>query len=186
MKRIIVFDLDGTLAESKQAVDPEMGELLADLGGLCVEPLEDLLQFPRTAVEALLQQSINDGRLLLIFEIFGLDDPVEDACVGFSLMRGSGSPLVGTDGLLLTGQTFDLDPDLPTIELEDQAINSGRLLAQPVDLDLPISFFDTDLIFQTQQGVFQVDLHEDGSFSGFMAGPGWLCLTLAGPDPGRP
>lgn len=33
MKRIIVFDLDGTLAESKQAVDPEMGELLADLLG---------------------------------------------------------------------------------------------------------------------------------------------------------
>lgn len=31
MKTIIIFDLDDTLAESKQPVDPEMGALLADL-----------------------------------------------------------------------------------------------------------------------------------------------------------
>ncbi len=31
MKRLIAFDLDGTLAESKQAIDAEMGELLARL-----------------------------------------------------------------------------------------------------------------------------------------------------------
>jgi HAD superfamily hydrolase (TIGR01484 family) len=34
MKRLIVFDLDGTLAESKSAVDPEMGKLLVDLLGV--------------------------------------------------------------------------------------------------------------------------------------------------------
>ena len=28
MKQLIVFDLDGTLAESKQAIDPEMASLL--------------------------------------------------------------------------------------------------------------------------------------------------------------
>lgn len=31
MKKLIAFDLDGTLAESKQAIDPEMGALLAGL-----------------------------------------------------------------------------------------------------------------------------------------------------------
>ena len=31
MKKLIVFDLDGTLAESKSALDPEMAELLAGL-----------------------------------------------------------------------------------------------------------------------------------------------------------
>lgn len=31
MKTIAIFDLDGTLAESKQPVDPEMGELIAGL-----------------------------------------------------------------------------------------------------------------------------------------------------------
>ena len=34
MKRLIVFDLDGTLAESKSAPDSEMSKLLHDLLGL--------------------------------------------------------------------------------------------------------------------------------------------------------
>lgn len=31
MKQLVAFDLDGTLAESKQAIEPDMGEALADL-----------------------------------------------------------------------------------------------------------------------------------------------------------
>ena len=31
MKTIVMFDLDGTLAESKQPIDPAMGSLLEDL-----------------------------------------------------------------------------------------------------------------------------------------------------------
>ncbi len=34
MKRLIAFDLDGTLAESKQPMEPAMGEALADLLGV--------------------------------------------------------------------------------------------------------------------------------------------------------
>ena len=34
MKRLIVFDLDGTLAESKSSLDPEMASLLHDLLGI--------------------------------------------------------------------------------------------------------------------------------------------------------
>ena len=34
MKKLIIFDLDGTLAESKSAVDAEMAELLRDLLGI--------------------------------------------------------------------------------------------------------------------------------------------------------
>ena len=34
MKRLIVFDLDGTLAESKASIDPEMADLLSSLLGI--------------------------------------------------------------------------------------------------------------------------------------------------------
>src|SRR5664279_3763787 len=34
MKKLIVFDLDGTLAESKAPLDAEMGKLLGDLIGI--------------------------------------------------------------------------------------------------------------------------------------------------------
>ena len=35
MKKLIVFDLDGTLAKSKSALDPEMATLLHDLLERC-------------------------------------------------------------------------------------------------------------------------------------------------------
>ena len=34
MKKLIVFDLDGTLAESKSSIDPEMATLLHALPGI--------------------------------------------------------------------------------------------------------------------------------------------------------
>ena len=34
MKQLIVFDLDGTLAESKSSLDPEMSSLIHDLLGI--------------------------------------------------------------------------------------------------------------------------------------------------------
>jgi len=34
MKKLIVFDLDGTLAESKSSLDAEMSRLLGDLLGI--------------------------------------------------------------------------------------------------------------------------------------------------------
>lgn len=34
MKQLVAFDLDGTLAQSKQAIQPDMGEALADLLGV--------------------------------------------------------------------------------------------------------------------------------------------------------
>ena len=33
MKKLVVFDLDGTLAESKASIDPEMAKLLRNLLG---------------------------------------------------------------------------------------------------------------------------------------------------------
>ncbi len=34
MKKLVVFDLDGTLAQSKSALDDEMANLLAELSGV--------------------------------------------------------------------------------------------------------------------------------------------------------
>ena len=36
MKSLVVFDLDGTLATSKQAIDPEMAELFSALLQICL------------------------------------------------------------------------------------------------------------------------------------------------------
>lgn len=53
MKRLIAFDLDGTLAESKEAIDTEMAQLLADLSKVamvCVISGGDWPQFETQVV----------------------------------------------------------------------------------------------------------------------------------------
>ena len=56
MKKLVAFDLDGTLAESKQAVDAEMATLLARLTGVadvCVISGGDWPQFKKQVVDRL-------------------------------------------------------------------------------------------------------------------------------------
>lgn len=67
-KRLIAFDLDGTLAESKQAVDDEMAGLLARLTGVadvCVISGGDWPQF-RTQVVDRLPADARMGRLWIM------------------------------------------------------------------------------------------------------------------------
>jgi hypothetical protein len=62
MKKLLVFDLDGTLAESKSAVDAEMARLLLDLLGVVKVAIisgGDLPQFEQQVLAHL----PNDGRL---------------------------------------------------------------------------------------------------------------------------
>ena len=68
VKRLVVFDLDGTLAESKQAIDPEMGRLLTEL--LAVRPVAiisggDWPQFERQLV-GFLPTEADVARLFLL------------------------------------------------------------------------------------------------------------------------
>ncbi len=56
MKKLIVFDLDGTLAESKSSIDPEMSRLLHDLIGVvkvAVISGGDWLQFENQVISKL-------------------------------------------------------------------------------------------------------------------------------------
>ena len=68
VKRLVVFDLDGTLAESNQSIDPEMGRLLTEL--LTVRPVTvisggDWPQFERQLV-GFLPEGADLTRLFLL------------------------------------------------------------------------------------------------------------------------
>jgi hypothetical protein len=136
------------------------------LGGLL--PLLDLTEF--TAVEVYIQDTINWGELLLMIEMEDVDDVENDPCVNVNLLRGLGEPTVGTDKIIESGQTFDRDLELPMSRSEGMTIEESRLVAGPLDLPLPVQYFDDHLTIHFQEGTLRHDIGEDGYGTGFLAG----------------
>jgi phosphomannomutase len=63
MKRLVAFDLDGTLAESKAAIDKEMAELLArltEVADVCVISGGDWPQFEKQVVGKLPRRAVRE------------------------------------------------------------------------------------------------------------------------------
>lgn len=165
------FDLDG-------AVGGEVGCFVADWTApdgtpgvdnafASVLPLLELTE--AAAVEGLIQTAIASGELLLTFDLAEVDDPADDACVDLTIGRALGPPILGTDGLVLSGQTFDPDLAQPSLSLPDLAQVDGVMRA-PVDLAVPITIFGVALQFELQDGQLEVERQPDGTLIGKFAG----------------
>jgi len=169
------FDLDGIVSTSTDPrgckiadyVSPE-GVPGIDNGFARVLPALDLTE--AVAVEGLIAQSIAAGDLLISLELTGVDDPVDDDCVGLTIGRATGDVLLGTDGTLEPGQTFDHDADLPSVHFDGLSIVDGRVLASPLDWSLPLQIFDVSLDFELTGGTIQIDLDPEGGMTGVIGG----------------
>ena len=161
------LDGDGPNCGHEDFVDSEGNEGIDNAFGALL-PLLDLTEF--TAVEVYLQDTINWGELLLMIEMEDVDSVENDPCVNVNLLRGLGEPTVGTDKIIESGQTFDRDLDLPMSRSEGMAVVDGRLEASPLNLPLPVQYFDDHLTINFEQGVLRHDIGEDGHGTGFLAG----------------
>ena len=54
MKKLVIFDLDGTLAQSKAAIDAEMAQLIDHLLALVKVAVKNICHFSSTATPPLL------------------------------------------------------------------------------------------------------------------------------------
>ena len=120
------------------------------------------------ALEPLLQQKINEGELTLLIEVSGLDDLVQDDCVAVRMLRGSGLPQLGTDGLILEDQTFDLDPAVQILPAVEGTVQDGVLEARGIAFDLPVVVFDFDMVLELSDAALRLDVSENGSASGVL------------------
>lgn len=169
------FDLDGIVSNSNDPrgckiedyVSPE-GVTGIDNGFARVLPALELTE--AVAVEGLIAQSIADGNLLITLELSGVDDLQNDDCVDLTIARATGDVLLGTDGLLLDGQTLVRDPTLPSTTFSDLSIVDGRLVATPLDWSLPLTVFNVSLDFELMDGAVRLDLGPDGGAAGVFGG----------------
>ena len=165
------FDLDGQTGngscsgddlaapDGRSGIDNAFGTLL---------PILEVTEF--NAAEYVISELIRTGEILVVGALAGLDDPVDDDCVGFSVERGLGAPMLGTDGDPLSLQTIDLDTTFEAPMFPEVQVVNGSVEGRPISMDLPIEFLDARMLFELRDGGIRMDLHEDGTASGVIAG----------------
>ncbi len=123
------------------------------------------------ALEPLVQESIDNGELLILIEMLDLDDETDDDCVDLHVQRGVGPPAIGTDGLILPGQTFERDLDAPDSFVECATITDGLLRAEGFGMRLPLNIFDEFVDFELRGGILEMQIDEEtGTYGGLFAG----------------
>jgi hypothetical protein len=125
------------------------------------------------AVEGLMLDSINNGELLLMLQITGIEsetqtESLQDDCVTLEFLHGEGTPLVGTDGAIIDGQSFSRDP-YPSV-FQSMAIEDGAFLAKGMELHLEMQVLDKYLIFDMNNGGIYGQIQEDGTLKGYFGG----------------
>jgi len=169
------FDLDGRTSDENDAagcyhrdfVGPD-GEPGIDNAFANVLPALELAG--GSAIEPLIQNSINDGRLLLMIGLDGVDDRRNDDCVRLRISRGTGEPAVGADGFILPGQTFDPDPSLDESIVECATIEDGVLRGSPFSMRLELNIFDEYIDLTLVESVLEMELLPEYGYVGRMGG----------------
>jgi len=129
-----------------------------------------LEQTEAVAVESIVRDHIESGVLLLLVELNDLDDPLNDDCVDFTMGRGQGDMLLAADSEIVPHQTFQRDDSLPSSSVLAAPLIDGSLQADPIEFSMPISIFGANIDLTLTEGATQIELYEDGSITGMVAG----------------
>ncbi len=169
------FDLDGHVSD---ADDPEgcFQEDLVDPNG--VEGIDNVFSSfipileasEGAALEGLLQDAIDAGRVLVLFELEDVDDRASDSCVNLEIVGGQGTPRLGTDGVILSGQTFDRDPSVPESRADGLSMVDGTVEAHGLSLTIPIQIFEISFGLELHDVALSVTLDELGGATGYLGG----------------
>jgi hypothetical protein len=84
--------------------------------------------------------------------------------------QATGEAILGTDGLLLDGQTFDRDTEAPTADTDPAAIADGILNARGLSIDLPVQILNAALTLPLRDGAVRLVPSGDDAWEGVLAG----------------
>ncbi len=172
------FNVDGVVSDGsdegscyrKDFTDAEGNEGIDNQIAVFVPELEKLLG---DAVDGLVQGAINNGDLLILLNVSGIDDLRNDDCVDLEVQLGLGKPTLGTDGVIEAYQTFDLDPKGETSIAKGGKIENGVLTVGPFELAIPIAIFDVAFTIHVHDALFRLTVTApDGTLKGGMLGGG--------------
>lgn len=171
------FDLDGLVSEEGGSTGCGIGDYTSPDGTTGVDnafirivPTLEATEAKISALEGLVQGAIDSGELLITFEVGGLESWETDTCVAVEVGKALGTPTLGTDGLILDGQTFDPDPAVPPTLLTGGAVAEGALVARGLSTNLPVQILNAEIELPLRQGAVHLEQVEDDLYTGFFAG----------------
>jgi hypothetical protein len=123
--------------------------------------LPALEQTEAAAISGLLQDSVEQGELLLTIQVRGLDSMTDDSCVSVAFGNAEGAPLMGTDGVILAGQSFARNPADRVVYVDAAQIEDGRLLFAG-DFGIKLQILDANLDLDVTMGQVRMDIAPDG------------------------
>jgi hypothetical protein len=173
--RSVGFDLDGresTASDSKGCYKPdiESPEGVKGIDSAFSGLVPALEATEARAVEGLIQVSINNGELLVGLELEDMDDAQNDSCMNLNIARGMGTPMLGTDGYLEAGQTFDRNPEFEAAHVPKVAMVDGAILAGPFAWSLPLNVLDAHVDLQMDAAYVYYEPGENGEGYGYIGG----------------
>lgn len=171
-RRVAVgFDLDGMATNSREARGCAQDDFTSPEGVPGIDnnlslliPLLDLAA--EGALQALLQMAVNEGRLLVFLE----EIPREGGGTQLRFRRGDDTPLLGTDGRLLPGQTLGLHAD-PNLGLAPSSSVTGEVVeATGFDVRIPAVIFTTLYVLDFKDARVRYEVDSDGAVRGMLGG----------------
>jgi hypothetical protein len=125
-------------------------------------------------IQDYLQAAIDAGDLLIVLEFHSLDGPLgpdlNDDCAQLTIRRANGQPFMGSDGTILSDQTFHLDPSIEASTTVSVQFENGKMYAEGVDLTLPVQLLDEYVTLILNKSAFRFEIQEDYIANGYMAG----------------
>ncbi len=157
------FDLDGVDGPSRpdctaqdfvapdgtRGVDNQLARLM---------PL--LFQAIGSAFPTLIQNAINDGGLSMLYEVVPPSE--EGGRPALAFHRATGAPLLDTEGLVLSGQTFAVKKAPPFAVCRDAAVEGRTIRCGPFDFPLALVVFGVLYELTFRDAVVAVTLDEAG------------------------
>jgi hypothetical protein len=153
------YESDFVDSQGRTGIDNQLAKIWGEL-----EPLIG------TATAGLLQGSINEGRFLLMIELEGLDDYMNDDDVTLHLFRGRLKPEIGTFGFIAPDQTVYFDDTFSSARVPGLQVVDGVLEAGPIAFQIPIDVLEAKFTMDIHSGKIRVNIREDGTFHGHIGG----------------
>lgn len=170
------FDLDGRVSTAADREGCRKRDFTSPEGVPGIDnAISQLLPIVETQTGGLrlddvLQTAIDNGQLLLAIELAHVDDPMNDPCIEVRVRPVMGRPLLGTDGRVIPGQTFDIVPGGELSTLTNAAIVNGVIDVGPGPIALPVQILDARFTLHITGGRIRLTHADDGTWTGVLGG----------------